>query len=492
MAVAAVAVAAAAAERRRARRVYDRRVSTRQPPGSASDATEVVAPAAGPAVGLRVVVRGIVPAPPPRSIGPGGVTVGSGPDNDLVIADRRVSRHHLRLTPHPGGVQVADLGSRNGTFLGRARIQEAVAQAGAVLEIADLRLAIEPDVDAAEVPLSPRHHLCGLIGRSPAMRRLFTLIERVAPSDYTVLIEGETGTGKEVVARALHELSPRRTGPLVVLDCAAISRGLVESALFGHVRGAFTGADRDRDGALTRADRGTLFIDELNSLPLETQAKLLRAIETRRFLPVGGEDERTVDLRVVAASNVPLAGEVAAGRFRADLFYRLSVVRIELAPLRGRLEDIPALVEHFLRAAGRELEVGGRNLDLLLGGAWPGNVRELRNTIERALALGGPAPLGFDELPISIGDATPTLAWPVALDLPFKEAKDQLVSAFERVYATQLLDRAGGNLSEAARRAGLSRRHLFDLVRKHGLERGDRDRTPDPDGGGAAPDPEHG
>jgi two-component system, NtrC family, response regulator HydG len=455
--------------------VYDRPVSTRQPPGSASDATEVVAPATGPAVGLRVVVSGVVPAPPPRSIGPGGVTVGSGPDNDLVLDDRRVSRHHLRLSPHPGGVQVADLGSRNGTFLGRARIKQAVAQAGAVLEIADLRLAIEPDVETAEVPPSPRRELCGLIGRSAAMRRLFTLIERVAPSDYTVLIEGETGTGKEVVARALHELSPRRARPLVVLDCAAISSGLVESALFGHVRGAFTGADRDRDGALARADGGTLFIDELNSMPADTQAKLLRAIETRRFLPVGGEHERAVDLRVVAAANVPLAGEVAAGRFRADLFYRLSVIRIELPPLRSRLEDVPALVQHFLRAAGRETEVGGHNLDLLLGSAWPGNVRELRNTIERALALAGPGPHGFDDLPISRGDAAPTMAWPIALDLPFKEAKDQLVGAFERVYVTQLLARAGGNLSEAARRAGLSRRHLFDVVRKHGLARDDDD-----------------
>jgi len=282
-------------------------------------------------------------------------------------------------------------------------------------------------------------------------------------------VEGETGTGKDVVARTLHELSLRRSGPFAVFDCASTTETLLESELFGHVRGAFTGAISAREGAFRRAHGGTLFIDELASLPLALQGKLLRALETRRIQPVGADREVEVDLRVVAATNRPLQEEVAAGRFRDDLFFRISVVRVALPPLRERREDIPLLVEGFVRAAGVEGEIAGPNLERLVGYPWPGNVRQLRNILERAFALAGSRSVRFQDLPLSMGDETPTLAWPISLDLPYKEAKEHLVDAFERVYAAHLLDRAGGNISEAARKSGLSRRHFFEMVKRHAL-----------------------
>jgi DNA-binding NtrC family response regulator len=291
-----------------------------------------------------------------------------------------------------------------------------------------------------------------------------------------VLVEGETGTGKEVVARTVHELSSRRNGPFVVFDCASSTESLLESELFGHVRGAFTGAASARDGAFRRAHKGTLFIDELNSLPLAVQGKLLRALETRRVQPLGSDAEQEVDLRVVAASNRPLVDEVAAKRFREDLYFRLSVVSVLLPPLRARPEDIALLAKHFLDGAGLVGEVAGPNLDRLVGYGWPGNVRELRNTLERALALVGRRDVSFRDLPISVGDGQPTLVWPVLLDLPFKDAKKHLLDAFERVYASTLLDRTGQNISESARRAGLSRRHFFELLKTHGIRRTDDDK----------------
>jgi DNA-binding NtrC family response regulator len=437
-------------------------------------ATEIASQAAPVSYGLRVSVIVGAARGSKASIGREGIRVGSAPDNHLVLSDRLVSRQHLEIAPHPAGVRVRDLGSRNGTFLGGAKIADVVAPPGSVISVGESELLIEPDQDTPDIPLTNADRLGGILGRSPAMRRLFTVVERVAPTDYTVLIEGETGTGKEVIARTIHELSPRRGGPLVVFDCAATTESLLESELFGHVRGAFTGAVLAREGAFRRAHGGTLFIDELNSLPLALQGKLLRALETRKVHPVGADHEVDVDLRVVAASSRSLHDEVKAGRVREDLYFRMSVIRITLPPLRERREDIPLLVAHFLRTAGIEGDIVGPNLDRLVGYSWPGNVRELRNTIERAIALAGSRQVTFAELPIAIGETTPTLAWPILLDLPFKDAKDHLVDAFERVYATHLLDRAGGNISEAARRSGLSRRHFFELLKKHHL-RTDRD-----------------
>ena len=328
-------------------------------------------------------------------------------------------------------------------------------------------VTVEPACRETEIPLKNAERLGGLIGQSASMRRLFTLIERTAPTDCTVLVEGQTGTGKEILARTIHERSPRYKGPFIVIDCAATAESLLESELFGHVKGAFTGAINSRDGALRRARGGTVFIDELTSLPLTLQGKLLRALETRRIHPVGADHEVDVDLRIVAAANRPLSDEVKAGRFREDLYFRLCVVRMVLPPLRDRREDIPLIAKHFLRSAGLECNVEGPNLDRLVGYAWPGNVRELRNTLQRALALAGSRDISFGQLPIHLGETTADFAWPVALEAPFKQSKDQLVEAFERVYVSQLLRRFSGNISEAARRAGVSRRHFFRLLRKH-------------------------
>jgi transcriptional regulator with GAF, ATPase, and Fis domain len=469
-----------------------------QQKGVRNNTDTVTEPEAGEGMlssGLRVSVVTGVPHGASVTIGRSGVRIGSAPDNDLVLSDRRVSRSHLELLPHPGGVRIRDLGSRNGTFLAGVRISDVVAPPGSVVSLGDCELLVAPDQITPELPLMDRERLGGLVGRRLPMRRLFTVLERVSPTDYTVLIEGETGTGKEVVARTVHELSARRDGPFVVFDCAATTESILESELFGHVRGAFTGAVAAREGAFRRAHGGTLFIDEVSSLPPSLQGKLLRALETRQIHPVGADHEIDVDLRVVAATNRSLQGEVRAGRFRDDLYFRMSVIRVALPPLRERREDVALLAEHFLRIAGIKGEVGGPNLDRLVGYAWPGNVRELRNTLERAVALAGSREVPFADLPIVADNSTPTLAWPILLDLPFKDAKDHLVDAFERVYATRLLDQTGGNVSEAARRSKISRRYLFVLIKKHRLRAGqeiaddiddDADDEPDSDGGTTA------
>ena len=399
-----------------------------------------------------------------------GVRIGSAPDNELVLGERGVSRHHVTLTLRADGVHVHDLGSTNGTFVGGVKADEVVVSPGALITLGECELLVEPDLPVVNVPLSQTTRLGGMVGRSPGMRKLFSILERVAPTDYTVLVEGETGTGKEIVARTIHELSPRHGQPFVVFDCAACSESLLESELFGHVKGAFTGASSAREGAFRRANGGTLFIDELNSMPLPVQGKLLRALEARRVQPLGADTDMELDLRVIAASNVGLRGEVTAKRFREDLYYRLSVVCVEIPPLRERREDVALLARNFLLGSGVDLEISGPNLDRLVSYSWPGNVRELRNTLDRALALAGTrSASSFDELPVTVGDTTPTMAWPMMLDLPFKDAKEHLTRAFERVYVTTILDRAGGNISEAARRAGLSRRGFFDLLRRHNV-----------------------
>ncbi|MFN0253900.1 MAG: sigma 54-interacting transcriptional regulator [Kofleriaceae bacterium] len=409
------------------------------------------------------------------SITAGGITLGSAVDCELVLAARGVSRRHVKMSLHPNGVHIEDLGSLNGTVVGGVVVNDVVVPPGTIVVVGSCEVLVEPETPAVDVPLSLATRLGGLVGKSPSMRKVFAIIERVAPTDYTVLIEGETGTGKEVVARTVHELSGRREQPFVVFDCTTSTESLLESELFGHVKGAFTGAVTARDGAVRRAEGGTLFIDELNSLPLSLQGKLLRVLEARRVQAVGADSDMPVDIRVVAASNANLRGEVAAKRFREDLFFRLSVVDITIPPLRERREDIPLLVKNFLRGAGILAEPEGPNLDRLVGYSWPGNVRELRNTLDRAIALAGTRKIAFADLPISVDDATPTMAWPILLDLPFKDAKEHLTQAFERVYISTILERAGRNISKAARMAGLSRRGFFDLLKRHELASRDDD-----------------
>ena len=312
-----------------------------------------------------------------------------------------------------------------------------------------------------------------LIGQSPAMRRVIGQLERVAASDATVLLLGETGTGKEVAAESLHRESPRARGPFVVVDCGAIPAHLLESELFGHERGAFTGAVRTREGAFQAASGGTIFLDEIGELPRDLQPKLLRALSRRAVKPVGTEAYVDVDVRVIAATNRELRREVNADRFRSDLYYRLAIVEVQLPPLRERLGDLPLLVEAMLREsraspADTSRLLSAAFLDRLARQSWPGNIRELRNVLDRALAMGPWEP------DAEIASAPAVLGGAPAVDLsrPFKQARDEWTAQFERAYLAALLEHHAGSIRPAARAAGIDRVHLYRLLARHGLGRG--------------------
>ncbi len=383
--------------------------------------------------------------------------VGSHTSCELVIADPTVSRRHVALELLPGAVRARDLASRNGTFYLGARVAEVVVPVGGSLRIGKTVLRFAP-VENGPV-LSEREELCGLVGKSVAMRRVFAAMERVGPLDVTVLLQGETGVGKDSVARALHTLSPRAQEPFVVFDCAGINRTLFESELFGHVQGAFTGAERDRAGAVAVANGGTLFLDAVDELPMELQPKLLRLLETREYRPVGASGAEPVSVRIMAATRRVLRAEVDAGRFREDLYHRLAVVELALPPLRERREDILPLAARFARKCrGIDLPLGTATLSALQCEDWPGNVRELKNAIERALALG--------EAGASPGRPLPPKK------ASYHQARAQLLERFEHDYLVLLMELHQGNVSGAAREAGISRMTLYRLLEKHGIRGG--------------------
>ena len=402
------------------------------------------------------------------------VVVGTDPGAHLVLRDRRVSRKHAEFTIDEGRILLRDIGSRNGTFVGQHRVVETELPLGAIVRLGDTLVGVHPRWYVREVSPSQAKSFGEVTGKSLRMREIFAVLERVAPSDVTVLVEGESGTGKELVARSVRAASRRAEQPYVVFDCASVPRELAESELFGHRRGAFSGAVADRAGAFQQANGGTIFLDELGELPLELQPKLLRVLETGELRRVGDDDMRQVDVRVIAATNRDLRAEVRRGRFREDLLYRLEVVKVRLPPLRERFEDIPEIVRHLLREElSSDDPIGGANLQRLMAHSWPGNVRELRNVLERAVALAD-RPIHFDNLvlnlgpqenmPSTIGGALPG----VAASMPFKEAKEQLLESFERAYLDALLARHKGNLTQAAQAAGISRKHIYDLVKKYG------------------------
>ncbi|EDM78233.1 sigma-54 dependent transcriptional regulator, Fis family protein [Plesiocystis pacifica SIR-1] len=407
------------------------------------------------------------------------LVVGSEPGCDLVLSDPRVSRRHLEILALAGGrsgYMVRDLGSKNGTLFEGAAISEARIRAGSTLRLGTTYLRLRPEPASLDLPPSARRRLGDLVGESLDMRVLFTILERAADSDVTVLLEGETGTGKELCARAIHDLGARRRGAMVALDCGALPDNLVESELFGHVKGAFTGAMQARKGAFVRAHGGTLFLDEVDSLPPHLQPRLLRALESRRVRPVGSDDEVEVDVRVVAACQSDLALAVARGEFRPDLYYRLSVLRVLLPPLRARREDLVPTIRELLTRRGfferegvEDWTIGGPNLERLIAYDWPGNVRELRNVLDRALAL-SPAAEGFGDLRVSLpGEASTEEGLSVRTDLPYADAKQHLLEQFELRYLGELMERNEGNISAAARAAGMDRKHLRTLLRKHDL-----------------------
>ncbi len=402
-----------------------------------------------------------------------GVVLGTDGACDVVLADPFVSRRHCSVAPHAQGFAVADLGSRNGTVIDGVAVGKVVAPPGACLRIGKTLVQLVPADEVVDIPPSKADHFGALYGGSIAMRQVFAILERAAKSAAPILFLGESGTGKELMARGVHDVSPRRDGPFVVFDCGASTETLIESDLFGHVRGAFTGAASERVGAFAAAHGGTLFLDEIGDLPVGLQPKLLRMLEAGEVVPLGSRKPEKYDVRVVAATHRDVFGEVARGGFRGDLYYRLAVVEVHVPPLRQRKEDIAHLVKVFLERAGAaELakQVGGAALERLERYHWPGNVRELRNVITRAVALAGPDD-DFQSLPFVL---RPTAAAPdeppsFRADRPFHDAKDELVARFEREYLTDLVQRAGGNLSQAARAAGLERKFLYKLLERTGL-----------------------
>ena len=410
---------------------------------------------------VRVTVLSGMASGLTREIGEVPVVCGKDPACQLVLPDGSVSRQHLEIARGRDGIELRDLGSTNGSHYGGASFRALRVGPGAEVVVGDVRLRLEAADDGS--PL--------LLGESPALRAVLETLDRAARSDVGVLVLGETGTGKELAVQHLHRRSVRAGRPLVVCDVGALPAGVVESELFGHQRGAFTGADQERIGAFRSAQGGTLCLDEIGELPLGGQPKLLRALEAREVHPVGADRSIPIDARIVAATHRDLAAEVAAGRFREDLYHRVAVVTVRLPALRERPGDIPLLVRAFVaRTAARtgaSPELDEATLAALGAYEWPGNVRQLRNVIERACVLAGsgridPRHLGLEAAAVA-APSTPVR------ELPFHDAKEDLVRTWERDYLEGVVARAGRNLSLAARRAGLDRAHLYRLLRKHGL-----------------------
>ena len=444
------------------------------------------------------------------------INIGTLPTNDLVLTDASVSRYHVRITTGIRGFVITDLDSTNGTWISGLRIREVTAVGSADLALGDSRIRLIPLADEVEVPISPSGHLGAMLGHSPQMRALFAQVAPVAAANATVLIEGETGTGKELLAEELHRASLRHDKPFIIVDCSALPDNLIESELFGHTRGAFTGAAHERAGAFEVADGGTLFLDEVGELSPAAQPKLLRVLEQRQVKRVGTNRYRDVNVRIIAATNRDLRVGVNEGTFRADLFYRLSVLRLRLPPLRERPEDIELLARHFLDEFSQEIApgrptppIGADTLLRLMGYRWSGNVRELRNFMQRVALIAhgsafvsgaldhaslddepstssSPPPLPHDATPSLAPETLPSLEQgmrpspkptvapshrDIPLHLPYKEAKAHWIDDFEIAYVTALLERTGQNVAAAAREAGVDRTYLFRLIRKYDLRK---------------------
>jgi DNA-binding NtrC family response regulator len=395
------------------------------------------------------------------------LTIGTAEGNQLVLGDATVSRHHCAIRVTPRGFLLRDLGSTNGTWLASHVVESAYLRPGSTFRVGTTTIRFEHLDDEVREPLSEDDRFGDALGSSPAMRRIFAMLGKLAASESTVLLDGETGTGKGLIADLLHRQGPRAQGPFIVVDCASIPPTLIESELFGHEKGAFTGAHAARAGAFEAASGGTIFLDEIGELPLDLQAKLLRALEERVVKRVGSVKQIKLDVRVVAATNVDLREAVNRGRFRADLYYRLDVMRLRIPPLRERREDIPLLVDHFYRIyAGDDTTTAPDALVAALSEhSWPGNVRELRSAVERAVLMADP------ELQVEPIATAPVTSGHVLDDrLSFRESKERVVTSWETWYVTELLARHNGNLTRAARAARMDRAHLRELLRKYGAK----------------------
>ncbi len=416
-----------------------------------------------------VVAEGPEPGRTVESVGD-RCSIGSHPSNDLVLDDKTVSRFHCEAWIDEDGAQVRDLDSRNGTAVDGLRVSRAWLPPECVLGLGRSSVRFRLGNEVNRLVVSEASEFGSLAGVSLPMRAAFAQLERAAATDSTVLVEGETGTGKEGAARSLHDAGARRGRPFVVLDCGSVPAGILESELFGHERGAFTGATTRRTGAFEEASGGTIFLDEVGELPLELQPKLLRVLEQRQVRRLGANAWSAVDVRVVAATNRDLRAEVNAGRFRADLYFRLAVLKIVLPPLRARPDDVPVLALRFLQQLGADEEQTARLtspefVSALQRTSWPGNVRELRNHLERCLV--------FEETPPepeADAAAEPDAPGTALATTPFGEARARVLAQFERAYLEDLMKRSEGNISRAARAAGVDRNQLYRLLRRAGMK----------------------
>jgi transcriptional regulator with GAF, ATPase, and Fis domain len=411
-----------------------------------------VSVSAGPDTGLAVEVAGTP------------VRVGTSPESDLVLTDDSVSRHHCELLPVGRGMRVRDPGSTNGVYFGTARLRDAEISGDVELTVGDSRITVHWLGETVDRDQALGDRFGDVLGKSAPMRELFAQLERIAPTDYSLLIDGETGTGKDVIAESVHSCSPRAQGPFVVLDCGAVSPNVIESELFGHERGAFTGAVEARAGVFEQADGGTLFIDEIGELPLALQPKLLRVLEKHELRRVGGSRTLKVNVRVLAATNRNLKAEAQRGNFRQDLFYRLAAAHVHVPPLRDRPDDVGLLVAHFVKLEHPSMSVNDvppTVWELFRNYHWPGNVRELRNAVVR-LAIS-------PELPLTAQHQRPAdLTAPASDELqPLQVARREASDRFERDYLSRVLALADGNVTKAAELASVSRQMMQKLMRKH-------------------------
>jgi DNA-binding NtrC family response regulator len=406
---------------------------------------------------------------------------GAQAGNDLILEDEAVSRIHFEIAAETLGFRLRDLGSTNGTFVDGNRVLDIYLKSGARIRAGRSTIELEVLDTEAQLPLDAGESFGPLLGGSAPMRQMFAILRRVAMGTTTVLIEGESGTGKELIAEAIHTASPRADAPFTVFDCSSVPATLMESELFGHEKGAFSGADTRRIGRIEEAEGGTLFLDEIGELPSELQPKLLRVVEAREYRPLGSTKVRKVDVRIVAATNRDLAMEVNRGTFRHDLYYRLAVVRVAVPPLRARTEDLPQLVQFFLRRAVADQTMANNMYsqmppdvwELLSAYPWRGNVRELRNLIERSVAI-GTGDLARDlagELGLQAAPRAESPALATREGDNFQDAKASVLAEFERAYFAKLYADCSGNISEISRRSGMERARVRGYLRRHNLDR---------------------
>jgi transcriptional regulator with GAF, ATPase, and Fis domain len=397
-----------------------------------------------------------------------GVRIGTSTDNSLVLTDGTVSRRHCEINLNSDGIRVVDLGSTNGVMSGSQRIYDANITGTALLRLGCTQLLVTPVGNRNETkPGAERTSFGKVIGRSAKMLDLFGSLEQIARAEFSVLIEGETGTGKELVAESIHAASQRANGPFVVFDCSAVAASLAESEIFGHERGAFTGASTLRQGLFEQADGGTIFLDELGELPQALQPKLLRVLEKREVRRLGGSKTLPINVRVICATNRNLREEVKKGHFREDLFYRLAGAQVYVPPLRERLDDLPLLANQFLQASTSGATFGDipqEVWEIFEAYRWPGNVREFKNAILRVLV----APEKAVDWDNTFAVSNPAPAAP-SITAPLPVARRACIDAFERSYLQRILAQTGGNMARAAALAQVSRQSIHTLVIKHGL-----------------------